>query len=48
MKNTRVILYHPKYEKSVGENIALNMIEKNLQINGFCLSDFNLPDDTKY
>ena len=29
----KVFFYNPKYEKSIGENISLNIIHKNLQIN---------------
>ena len=49
MKNTKFSsILNPKYEKSIGENIALNIIHKNLQINGYTLTDFKLPDISTY
>ena len=36
----KVFFYNPKYEKSIGENIALNIIHKNLQINGYSVTGF--------
>ena len=44
----KVFFYNHKYEKSIGENIALNIIHKNLQINGYSLTDFKLPDISTY
>ena len=40
----KVFFYNPKYEK----NIALNIIHKNLQINGYSSTDFKLPDISTY
>lgn len=48
MKNTNIFFYHPKYEKDVGENLALNLIDRNLQINGYTLEDFQLPSIATY
>ena len=44
----KIFFYNSKYEKSIGENIALNIIHKNLQINGYSLTDFKLPDISTY
>ena len=44
----KVFFYNPKYEKSIDENIALNIIHKNLQINGYSWTDFKLPDISTY
>ena len=44
----KLFFYNPKYEKSFGENIALNIIHKNLQINGYFLTDFKLLDISPY
>ena len=44
----KVFFYNPKYENSIGENIALNIIHKNLQINGYSSTDFKLPDISTY
>ena len=38
----KVLFYNPKYEKI----IALNIIKKNLQINGYSSTDFKLPEST--
>ena len=40
----KVFFYNPKYGKSIGENVALNIIHKNLQINGYSSTDFKLLD----
>ena len=47
MKNT-VFFYNPKYVKSIDVNIALNIIHKNLQINGYSSTDFKSPDISTY
>ena len=44
----KVFFYNPKYEKSNVENIALNIINKNLQKNGYSSTDFKLPDISTY
>ena len=48
MKNKKFFFYNPKYEKTIGENIALNIIHQNLQINGYSSTDFKLPDISSY
>ena len=44
----KVFFYNPKYEKNIGENMAFNIIHKNLQISGYSLTDFKLPDISTY
>ena len=44
----KVFFYNTKYEISIGENIALNIIHKNLKVYGYSLTHFKLPDISTY
>ena len=47
-KNTKFSSIIPNMKKSIVDNIALNIIHKNLQINGYSSTDYKLPDISTY